>query len=129
MLHPFAPHMAEELWSILRQKNISLADTATHPEKKSLSPSEVAFQSVYHATWPEYNAFMLIDDEVTIAVQVNGKLRGTFSFLHGVTQEEVSERVRAEESIRKWIDGREIQKEIFIPNKMLSIVVSENISL
>ncbi|MFZ2255287.1 MAG: class I tRNA ligase family protein [Patescibacteria group bacterium] len=56
LLHPFAPHMAEELWSTLGKSD-----------------------SVYMATWPEYDEFMLVDDEVTIAVQVGGKLRGTLT--------------------------------------------------
>lgn len=56
LLHPFAPHMAEELWSML--------DKTT---------------SIYVTEWPGYDEWMLIDDEVTIAVQINGKLRGTLS--------------------------------------------------
>lgn len=66
---------------------------------------------------------MLTEDEVTIAVQINGKLRGTFQFLNGVAEEEVSEVVRADPNISKWLEGKEIIKEIFIPNKMLSIVI------
>lgn len=102
LLHPFAPHMAEELWSLIGNTT-----------------------SIYGATWPEYDEFMLVDDEVIIAVQVGGKLRGTFTFLNGVGQEEVSAVIRADEGIKKWIDGKEIMKEIFIPNKMLSIVVKD----
>jgi leucyl-tRNA synthetase len=56
LLHPFAPHMAEELYQTLGKS-----------------------QSIYEATWPEYDDFMLVDDEVTIAIQVNGKLRGTLN--------------------------------------------------
>lgn len=52
LLHPFAPHMAEEIWNVLGHKD-----------------------SIYGAEWPSYDEWMLIDDEVTIAVQVNGKLR------------------------------------------------------
>lgn len=100
ILHPFAPHMAEELWSSLGKDG-----------------------SIYGAPWPDYDDFMLVDDEVTIAVQIGGKLRGTFTFLNGVAQEEVSEIVRADPGIAKWLEGKEIVKEIFIPNKMLSIVV------
>ena len=59
LLHPFAPHMAEELW-----KNLGNA------------------QSVYFASWPEYDDFMLIDDEVVIAIQINGKLRGTLTCMN-----------------------------------------------
>ncbi len=102
LLHPFAPHMAEELWNMIGKTG-----------------------SIYNATWPEYDDFMLVDDEVTIAVQIGGKLRGTFTFLNGVAQEEVSEIVRADEGIAKWLEGKEIVKEIFIPNKMLSIVVRD----
>lgn len=102
LLHPFAPHMAEELWNLIGKSG-----------------------SIYNATWPEYDDFMLVDDEVTIAVQIGGKLRGTFTFLNGVAQEEVSEVVRADEGIAKWLEGKEIVKEIFIPNKMLSIVVRD----
>ncbi len=56
LLHPFAPHMAEELYQSLEKTT-----------------------SIYDASWPEYDEFMLVDDEVTIAVQVNGKLRGTLT--------------------------------------------------
>ena len=52
MLHPFAPHMAEEIWSMMGKT-----------------------ESIFEVSWPEYDEFMLVDDEVTIAVQVNGKLR------------------------------------------------------
>ncbi len=100
MLHPFAPHIAEELFS--KMDNSS---------------------SIFDQKWPEYDEFMLVDDEVTIAVQINGKMRGTFTFLNGVAQEEVSETVCADPKIQKWLEGKEIVKEIFIPNKMLSIVV------
>lgn len=102
LLHPFAPHLAEELWNMLG-----------HTE------------SVYFAPWPTFDEFMLVDDEVTIAVQVNGKLRGTFTFLAGVAQEEVSTVVRENEDIAKWLAGKEIVREIFVPGKLLSIVVKD----
>lgn len=81
LLHPFAPHMAEELWSNLGKTT-----------------------SIYEATWPEYDDFMLVDDEVTIAVQVNGKLRGTLTCLNGVMQEEVSALAHEDADIMKWIE-------------------------
>ncbi len=100
LLHPFAPHLAEELW-------------------ESLGHAE----SVYFAAWPEYDEFMLADDEVTIAVQVNGKLRGTLTMLNGVAQEEVSSAARENPEIAKWLEGQTLVREIFVPNKLLSIVV------
>lgn len=103
LLHPFAPHLAEELWASLG-----------HPD------------SVYGAAWPEYDAFMLVDDEVTIAIQVNGKLRHTIVFLNGVAQEEVSSAANEAEEVRKWIDGKTLVREIFVPNKLLNIVVKDS---
>ena len=67
---------------------------------------------------------MLVDDEVTIAVQVNGKLRGTLTCLNGVAQEEVSALAHENPDIAKWLAGKTLVKEIFIPNKLLSLVVS-----
>ncbi len=113
MLHPFAPHIAEELYEKL----------ICHSELSSESQNSDKYNSIFEQKWPEYDEFMLVDDEVTIAVQINGKMRGTFTFLNGVAQEEVSETICADEKIQKWIEGKEIIKEIFIPNKMLSIVV------
>lgn len=105
LLHPFAPHIAEELWMFI------------HMDSK--------IGSIYEASWPSYDEFMLIDDEVTIAVQVNGKLRGTLTCFNWVAQEEVSLLAHADASIAKWIEGKTLIKEIFIPNKMLSIVVKD----
>ena len=102
LLHPFAPHMAEELWAISGNNG-----------------------SIYDQKWPSYDEWMLVDDEVTIAVQVNGKLRGTLTCFNGVAQEEVSALAHADENIEKWIVGKILVKEIFIPNKMLSIVVKD----
>jgi leucyl-tRNA synthetase len=103
LLHPFAPHMAEELyqWTMSEQ------------------------WTVYEANWPEYDDFMLVDDEVIIAVQVNGKLRGTLTCLNWVAQEEVSSLAHETPDIAKWMEWKTLVKEIFIPNKMLSIVVKD----
>ena len=102
MLHPFAPHMAEELWEKLEKK-----------------------ESLYNAEWPEYDEWMLIDDEVTIAIQINGKLRGTYTGLNGVMQDEVSAYAHETADIAKWLENKILVKEIFIPNKLLSIVVKD----
>jgi len=59
---------------------------------------------VYEAKWPEYDEFMLVDDEVTIAVQVNGKLRGTLICFNGVAQEEVSALAHEQGEIAKWLE-------------------------
>jgi leucyl-tRNA synthetase len=66
---------------------------------------------------------MTIDDEVQIAVQINGKLRWTYPFLRGVTVEEVRMTVENKPEISKWLENQTVVKEIFIPNKILNIVV------
>lgn len=103
ILHPFAPHLAEELWQMLGSE-----------------------KSIFEAEWPEYDEFMLIDDEVTIAVQVNGKLRGTLVCFNGVAQEEVSIMASNDPNIAKWTEGKILVREIFVPNKLLNIVVKDN---
>jgi len=100
LLQPFAPHMAEECWSLLGNE-----------------------ESIYSAQWPEYISAMTIDDEVQISIQINGKLRGTYPFLRGVTVEEVRMTIETKPEIAKWLEGQEILKEVFIPNKILNIVV------
>lgn len=100
LLQPFAPHMAEECWSLMGNED-----------------------SVYSTEWPEYISAMTIDDEVQIAVQINGKLRGTYPFMRGVTVEEVRMTVESKPEISKWLEGAEVVKEIFIPNKILNIVI------
>jgi len=125
LLHPFAPHMAEELYQLTesRKHKAEVANNSTLPTANCQLPTE---RSVYFATWPEYDEFMLVDDEVTIAIQVNGKLRGTYTGLNGVMQDEVSTYAHENPDIAKWLEGKTLIKEIFIPNKMLSIVVRDN---
>lgn len=61
-------------------------------------------QSIYNAEWPSYDEWMLIDDEVTIAIQINGKLRGTYTGLNGVMQDEVSAYAYETTDIAKWLE-------------------------
>ena len=91
--------MAEECWSLIGNED-----------------------SVYTTEWPEFIPAMTIDDEVQIAIQINGKLRGTYTFMRGVTVEEVRMTIETKPEIVKWLEGQ-IIKEIFIPNKLFNIVV------
>lgn len=100
LLHPFAPHVAEECSFLMGDED-----------------------SVYFTKWPEYIPAMTIDDEVQIAIQISGKLRGTYSFMRGVTAEEVRMTVENKPEIAKWLTWSTIVKEVFIPNKILNIVI------
>ena len=99
LLSPFAPHMAEELWEVQGFEGIA-----------SLSP------------WPGYDEAKTIDDEVEIAVQVNGKLRGTVTVPMDSEQAAALEAALAEPKVRKFTDGADIVKVIYVKNKLVNII-------
>jgi len=100
LLYPFTPHITEELWAQI--------GNAT---------------SIIHASWPLYNAQYLENDTVILAIQVNGKLRGTVEIAKDLPQEEIKALVLAMSNIQKFIEGQEIKKFIVVPNKIINIVV------
>ncbi|MBN1929610.1 MAG: leucine--tRNA ligase [Chlorobiaceae bacterium] len=100
LLSPFAPHLAEELWQALG-----------HAE------------SISRAAWPVFDPALAADDVLTIAVQVNGKLRGTFEAPAGCSKEEMIEAAKKVESVAKFLDGQMIVKEIAVPGKLVNFAV------
>lgn len=101
LLSPFVPHLSEELWHRLNMKS------SVHKEK-----------------WPAYNASLLQKETVSIAIQVNGKLRGTITIKRGATKEVVDEMARKENGVAVWLAGKELTKVIHIEDKIISYVVS-----
>ena len=97
LLAPFAPHIAEELWSELGH------DT-----------------SVFAERWPEYDKDAMEDDEVEIAVQINGKTKGTLAIGRNDAKEDVI--AKAKESIADKLTGN-IVKEIYVPGRIVNIVM------
>ena len=105
ILHPFAPHLAEELWERISKENNS------------------EFNSVFFAPWPEFEEKMVVDDEVTIWVQVMWKVRWEITIWVNEDKESVLTKAKSNESVKKWLEGKEIVKEIYVPGKILNIVV------
>jgi leucyl-tRNA synthetase len=101
MVAPFAPHLAEELWQ---------SEWLNHTE------------SVFDAGWPAFDAALLSSGTVTIAVQVNGKTRGTVVAPEGADEAAVYAAAMADPSIAKFVTG-EPKKRIFVAGRLLSIVV------
>ena len=101
LLGPVAPHLAEECWQIIGNK-------------KSLFENPV---------WYDYDSAALIQENVNIAVQVNGKLRSTQEVPAGSSQAIVKEIVFNDEKVIKHLNGKTVIKEIFVPNKIYNIVV------
>ena len=100
LLHPVAPHITEELNEILGNTELL--------EKSS---------------WPKYDVDKTIDDVISIAVQVNGKVRDTIKIKQNETKENVEKEAMASSNVRKHIHGKEVVKVIVVPNKIVNIVV------
>jgi leucyl-tRNA synthetase len=101
MLGPIAPHLAEEMWERLGGR-ASLFD---------------------HAEWPSYDEAKLVTDTVDLPVQVNGKLRGTISVARGADEETVRRAALADDGIQRHASAGEIAKVIYIPDRLLNLVV------
>jgi leucyl-tRNA synthetase len=100
LLCPFAPHLAEEIWESLGNKELC-----------SLSE------------WPEYDEAKTIDQTIEIAVQINGKVRGTVTLPMNCERDAALALAKADERIAPQLEGKTIVKEIYVPNKILNIVV------
>ena len=98
LLNPVAPHITEEIWS------------------------NMGFEGrVYQTSWPEFDESKCVEDRITIAVQVLGKLRGTFEEDRNASKETMIE--RAKETVAERLEGKEIVKEIYVPGKLVNFVV------
>ncbi len=104
LLAPFAPHIAEELWH-------ALAGPAAEGELLADQP------------WPVFDPALLVADVVTIAVQVNGKLRGQVRAPAEATEAEVRQLAEADEKVAGYLAGKTIRKVVFVPKRLMSFVV------
>jgi leucyl-tRNA synthetase len=100
LLAPFAPYLAHELWESLGEK-----------------------ENLLKARWPKYDAALAKEEEVEIPVQVNGKLRGRVLVPADASEALVKERALADEKVKSAIGGKQIAKVIFVPGKLLNIVI------
>ncbi|MEO5803086.1 MAG: class I tRNA ligase family protein, partial [Verrucomicrobiota bacterium] len=110
LLQPFAPHLAEELWEKL---NIE------HPTSNTEQRIALAY-----ANWPKFDAALLIENEIEIPIQVNGKLRDRLVVAADATQEQLEAAALASDKIKPFIDGKEIKKIVMVPKKLVNIVVA-----
>lgn len=79
--------------------------------------------SVFFADWPHYDEAMTVDNEVTIGVQVLGKLRGEITISKDEDKASVLEKAKTNENVIKWLEGKEVVKEIYVPGKIVNLVV------
>jgi len=100
MLVPFAPHISSELWQQLGNDDF-----------------------IEKSGWPKWNEELLKADEIQIIVQVNGKLRGKIKVSPSASEDQILDLVKSEENVVKHLAGKQIVKEIFVPNKIINLVV------
>jgi leucyl-tRNA synthetase len=100
MLAPIAPHFCEELWSGLGNR-----------------------ESIFKSAWPKYDPELLIEDTVTIVVQVNGRVRSKIEVPAGISEEELKKQVLSDEKLKPWITEKPVKSFIIVPKKLVNIVV------
>jgi Leucyl-tRNA synthetase len=101
LLNPFAPHIASELWEQLK------------------SPGEITNQP-----WPSYDEKFLVEDEIDIVLQVNGKVRDRIRMPLGSTSEQLEAAARANEKVRNAVGAQTIRKVVVVPNKLVNVVAA-----
>ena len=99
LLCPFAPHLCEEIWETIGGEGL-------------LSLSQ----------WPEYEESKTVEDSIEIGVQVNGKVRGTIVIPNGCAKEEALEMAKKDERVASFLEGKNLVKEIYVPNKIVNFV-------
>jgi leucyl-tRNA synthetase len=100
LLHPIAPHLTDEWWERLGEKPF-LIDTP----------------------WPVFDPALAAKQRVTLVVQVNGKVRGKLDVEPGAHEPDAIALARADEKIRAWIEGKEIERAVYVPDRLLNLVV------
>ena len=100
MLAPFAPHFAEECWERLGHST-----------------------GVFEARWPEWDETLVVSDQVELPVQVNGKTRSRVMVPRGATEQMAAAAAQADAAVRRFTDGKQVRKVIFVPDRLINIVV------
>jgi leucyl-tRNA synthetase len=101
MLNPFVPHITSELWSLIKE-NTDIDDVA----------------------WPKIDKSALVQDEIKIVIQVNGKLRGNMIISSDLTETKIKEKAMEIDTVKKFINSNnEIKKVIYIKEKLINIVI------
>jgi leucyl-tRNA synthetase len=100
LLHPFAPHLTEELWERLGHRELLLK-----------------------TAWPVADPELMREDIITVVIQVNGKLRGQLEVPQAAQEEQVVAEARSNAKVLKFIEGKKVVKTIYVPGKLVNLVV------
>ena len=100
LLSPFAPHITEELWYQLGHED-----------------------SIHNQVWPKYDSKLVKEETITLIVQINGKVRDKIEVEADISEEKAKKLTLEREKVKKWIEGKETKKIVFVPGKLINIVV------
>jgi leucyl-tRNA synthetase len=100
LLAPLAPHHAEEMWALMGRP-----------------------YSVHTREWPTYDEALIKEEEITLVVQVNGKVRDRIDAPADVSEEDAKELALASEKVRAYVEGREVKKSVYVPGRLVNFVV------
>ncbi len=100
ILSPFAPHITEELWNVLGEK-----------------------KSIHLSGWPKFDKKKILEEEIKIAVQINGKVRAEIMIEKDETEEEVKQKVLVLDIVTKFLDGQNPKRIIYVKNRLINIVL------
>ncbi|HZR18985.1 MAG TPA: leucine--tRNA ligase [Verrucomicrobiae bacterium] len=132
LLQPFAPHIAEELWSKLNSafdfrnspsRAPHSAFQITHSEGPPHSALRTPHSALSYAPWPAVDPRWLVEDTVEIPVQVNGKLRDVLTVSVDAAAAELEAAAKASEKVKPFLEGKTIKKVVVLPKRLVNIVV------
>jgi leucyl-tRNA synthetase len=109
MLHPFAPHLAEELFNKLALSQ------ASNPQFQI----PLAYQA-----WPKFDPALLVEDTLELPIQVNGKLRGRITVAADAATQQIEQAALADDKVKPHLEGKTVKKIIVVPKKMVNIVAA-----
>ncbi|MBI2019035.1 leucine--tRNA ligase [Candidatus Daviesbacteria bacterium] len=125
LLAPFAPHITEELWSLLVTRNSTQNETSSNEQRETSNEQR---WSIHQQSWPVFDNKYLEEGEILIPVQINGKVRNILKLKSDIlSNRSVVEKMAIEdEKIKKFLEGKSVKKIVYIPNKIISFVVGNN---
>ena len=100
LIFPFAPHLSEELWQKTGKKDF-----------------------LSQQSWPSYDSNLIREEKITLVVQINGRVRGKIEVGAEISETEAKELAISQNNVIRWLEGKKIKKVIFVPNKLINIVV------
>jgi len=112
ILAPFAPHIAEELYQIGSSRRGGPGNLR-----------KFVFKSIFQEKWPKYDPALIKEKEIVLVVQINGRLRDKVKIEADLPREEVEKIILEREKIKKYLTNQKIRKIIFIPNKLINLVI------